>query len=77
MSDEKYSIEQVADIVHSEGLDYAITDYMSADSIKDPDLARLWRIAKEALDGISEILPDEGDYELADEDDDAHPMDGA
>ena len=70
MSEEKYSIEQVADIVHSEGLGYAVMDYMSADSIEDPDLARLWRIAKEALDGITEILP--GEDELGGDD----PEDG-
>jgi hypothetical protein len=63
MSDEKYSIEQVADIVESEGLGYAIQHYMSADSIEDEDLARLWRIAKEALDQIvdgANELDDEG-----------------
>lgn len=59
MSDEKYSIRQVAEIVHSEGLDYAIQHYLSADSIADLRLAGLWVTAKNALDAIEEILPSE------------------
>lgn len=55
-TEEKYSIEQVADAVEGEGLGYALQTYLSADKIEDEDLARLWRIAKEAPDGIDAIL---------------------
>lgn len=34
-SDRKYTIDQVAEIVYSEGLDYAIQQYLSADSIEE------------------------------------------
>lgn len=65
MSNTKYTTEQVAGIVDCEGLGYAVTDYLGADSIEDPELARLWRQAKEALDEINEILeeayPDGGE----------------
>lgn len=64
MSDEKYTLEQVADIVESEGLGYAVMDYMSADKIEDEDLApelpwalktasgwnRIWVTAKPSLE---------------------------
>lgn len=70
MTDSKYTIADVADIVESEGLGYAVMDYMSAEKIEDEDLARLWRIAKEALDGIDAIL------DGANETDDEGPEDG-
>lgn len=71
MSDEKYSVEQVADIVNSEGLGYAVQHGLSADSIEDLRLAGLWATAKTALKAIGKIL------EAATATDDAHPMDGA
>jgi len=52
----KYSLQDVANIVESEGLDYAITGYMGADRIEDAELAKQWNIAREALEKIEEIL---------------------
>ena len=54
----KKSNQQVADIVESEGLGYAVQHYMGADAIKDPKLAALWKTAKDALDAIEAMLPE-------------------
>lgn len=58
VSKKKYSIEQVADIVNSEGLGYAIQHYMSGDNIEDPELAKQWEKAKATLNIIEMILKD-------------------
>lgn len=55
MSDLK-SIEDVADIVSSEGLDYAILHYMSSEEIEDEALSSLWEQAKTVLSEINAIL---------------------
>lgn len=52
----KKSIVEVIGIVDSEGLGYAVQDYLSHDDIADVDLADAWRRAKEALDEIDAIL---------------------
>ena len=46
---EKYSIQTVIDIINSEGLGYAVKDYMSGENIADEKLAKLWDIATNAL----------------------------
>src|SRR5574343_658715 len=74
MEDEKLSIEQVAEIVDCEGLDYAIQHYMGPDSIADPNLAMLWADARETLAAIEKILyPDgiEAWHNREDEDDES------
>ena len=53
--DKKLSIEEVADIINSEGLGYAVHGYLDADQIEDPELAKLWREADAALCAISDI----------------------
>lgn len=53
---EKYTLEQVADIACSEGLDYAITDYMSGEDIEDEVLATMWNDAKEAVNNIQRYI---------------------
>ena len=52
----KKSLQEVADIVEIEGLGYAVQSYLSADSIKDPEVSRLWHQAKTALDAIAARL---------------------
>jgi hypothetical protein len=54
----KKSNQQVADIVESVGLGYAVQHYLGASAIKDPKLAALWRTAKETLDAIETLLPE-------------------
>lgn len=58
MPEEKYSINDVCHLVDSEGLGYAIQDYLRADNIEDPELSKLWAEAKATLDKI-EIFLDE------------------
>lgn len=50
------TIEEVAVIVENEGIGYAVTGYLSADRIEDPDLRRMWETAREALEAISSIV---------------------
>ena len=52
----KKSLQDVADIVDNEGLGYAVQDYMSADSIEDEELAKLWDEAGIILNKIDKIL---------------------
>lgn len=52
----KYTLQEVADIVDTEGLGYAITDYTGSDSIEDEELSKLWKEAEEVLGKINKIL---------------------
>lgn len=63
--DVKYSIEDVANIVDNEGLEYAILHYLNDDNIDDSTprgrvLARLWRDAKAHLQAIDNLIQLEG-----------------
>ena len=53
---EKYSVNEMADIIDAEGLDYAIMHYCSADKIADPKLAKLWKKANKSLEDITDIF---------------------
>lgn len=57
----KLSKEEVAWVVENEGLDYAICEYMGADSIADSELAEAWEAAKFALKRVVDLLPELGD----------------
>jgi hypothetical protein len=52
----KHSIQQVALIVEYEGLGYAIQDYMSGDSIEDPELAKMWDECQKLMNKIEDVL---------------------
>lgn len=56
MRNGKYTNNEIAGIVDSEGLDYAIQHYCSADSIADPILAARWAEAKEAMEAVEAII---------------------
>jgi hypothetical protein len=56
MSGKKYSTKQVMEIIECEGLGYAVQYYMSGENIDDPELARLWDDAQEALRKIEQKL---------------------
>ena len=56
MDESKKTIEEVAQIVDAEGLDYAIMEYMSADSIEDPALKQAWEEAYAALWKVENML---------------------
>jgi type II secretory pathway predicted ATPase ExeA len=59
---------EVAQIVDSEGLGYAITSYMGSEKFINRKLAKLWDEAKIILDEITAIL-DEAAATDGDEDD--------
>ena len=56
---DKYTVEQVADIVEMEGLGYAIEGYLGAENIEDLELAARWHTAQEAMKRIREIIGDD------------------
>ena len=53
--------QEVANIVDSEGLGYAILNYLSSNEIDDPVLREKWKQAETILTDIQNILP-EPDY---------------
>lgn len=60
----RYSIREVADLIYTEGLGYAIEGYLSADRIEDRELARHWKNAQESMREINRIVRgEEGDNE--------------
>lgn len=52
MSERKYNIQSVAEIVHKEGLGYSIHSYLNAKQIEDEKLSQMW---KECSDKMQEI----------------------
>jgi hypothetical protein len=62
----KYSVNQIAEIIEVEGLEYAITNYCSPSSIRDEELATLWEEARDLLIRIQEYVDNHNgsdDYE--------------
>lgn len=47
---------EIAYIVDTEGLGYAITDYMGSENFEDQHLAELWDTAQETLQEIQDVL---------------------
>ena len=58
MNEKLKSIQEVAMIVQIEGLEYAITEYLSADNIEDAVLKDLWKKAKESIRNVDKYLGD-------------------
>jgi hypothetical protein len=56
MEIKKKDLFEVAQIVNSEGIGYAVQDYMSGEWIENPELAELWDRASDLLDKIDAIL---------------------
>jgi hypothetical protein len=52
----KYSNQDVADIVQSEGLGYAIESYLSHNQIEDEGLAKLWQDCRAIMSEINRKL---------------------
>lgn len=67
--DEKYSVKDVAYIVDSEGLGYAIMHYLSADRIEDPKLRRMWEEAGVLLTKIEAYLDVDDEVDDEEEED--------
>lgn len=56
----KYSLEDMAEIIDSEGLGYAIEDYVNSEDIEDPRLVDLWDQATVTLAAIRHLLSEVG-----------------
>ena len=52
----KWTNEEIAMKVQSEGLDYMIQHYLSADKIEDEWLAEKWKQCKQLLNEIQDYL---------------------
>jgi len=52
----KKTIEDLYDIVQNEGLGYAVSDYVNADTIEDDEMRKLWENASEALKKVEDAL---------------------
>lgn len=77
MAKRKQSVSEIASIVESEGLGYAIQHYIAVSSIKDEDLSDMWARAKELLAEIEEYIEDNADdMDDAGEDGDDHDDEG-
>lgn len=77
MAKAKHSISEIAGIIESEGLSYAIQNYVTPSSIKDEDLADMWERAREILNEIKEYVDDNADdVDDLDEDGDDEDEDG-
>lgn len=48
--------EEVGNIVKSEGLGYAIQNYLGAGKIQDKELSKLWKDAELALNAVEKYL---------------------
>ncbi len=53
---DKVSNEQVVEIIETEGLGYAIGEYLNADNIEDETLATMWEEAQNLLHEIDNYL---------------------
>lgn len=60
----KKTIKEIGEIVFSEGLEYSVTNYLSAENIQDEELSKLWKAADLAMIAVNEYLKKElgGDY---------------
>lgn len=56
MAQLKMTVEEVASVVDREGLGYALTNYMNADSIADSMLAQAWTQAQQAMARVKDLL---------------------
>ncbi len=78
MSKKKLTISQINDIVETEGLGYAIEDYLASNRIADADLADMWAKASELLKEIQSYIEDnifDDGEEERDEDEDEEETD--
>lgn len=50
----------LANIIENEGLDYAVTGYLSASSIIDKEIAQAWKLAADAMDVLERLLVSKG-----------------
>lgn len=58
----KVDIEYVKSVVESEGLEYAVCNYLSADHIEDTTLSALWKRASNAMRDVEKYLKEHGGW---------------
>jgi len=58
--EEKYSNESLSYIVEHEGLDYAVTGYVTAEKIEDPEIRALWIKARDIMYNLEKLLEEKG-----------------
>lgn len=58
--EELINLEQLRDIIEIEGLEYAVTSYMSGEDIEDDDIREAWINASEAFDELRALLREKG-----------------
>ena len=56
MSDRKLNDVEVVDVIEQEGVWYAVRDYLSEEDIENPKTAELWKVARLALNVLSQYL---------------------
>ena len=56
----KVTIEEVFDIIDTEGLAYSIDGYLNADMIEDRALSSLWKKAQDAMSDVAKYIKDTG-----------------
>ena len=56
---DKYTNGDAVDIIENEGLGYAVQHYCTGDYFKDPQTAKLWDEASNALNALSLYLENE------------------
>lgn len=52
-----YSLDDLAEIVWREGLEYAIECYVTAENITDPVMRAVWMEAEKAIKKVRDLLP--------------------
>lgn len=52
----KLNNQEVINIIESEGIGYAVTEYLSSTSIDDKELAQMWKEVSTLLKSILEYL---------------------
>lgn len=60
----KHDNETAIQIIQGEGLGYAVTDYATGSSFADPQTARLWHDAREALGALCDYLEEATGMEI-------------
>lgn len=59
MSDVKLTVREIRDIVESEGLGYAIKEYLHTTEIADDKLAKMWKKCADLMNQIEEYINDD------------------
>jgi len=59
MSDVKLTVREIRDVIESEGIGYAIKEYLHSSEISDDKLAKMWKKCADLLNQIEEYVNDD------------------